>query len=100
MSLDLRDMQREIRKMAAASHQNVLQRLTEEWERSQDASFYKELEMEKKRWMMSALHNMEGHFRMDSRSETGRRASPGPVKILALYESQGKPPQKKLPRKF
>lgn len=43
--------------MAAAGPQLILSRLTEEWGVSADASLYKELEMERKRWMLSALMN-------------------------------------------
>ncbi len=59
MALDLTGMQREMRKMKAASQDLILFRLREAWGAADDAVLYKELEMEKKRWMLSALHNMD-----------------------------------------
>ena len=86
MSMDLPTLQRELRRMAAASPQIKLARLTEEWESTPDASFYKELEMEKKRWMLSALYNMDkeeqGNLLEPEDSESGSR-------ILALFETKG-----------
>ncbi len=86
MSMDLPTLQRELRRMAAASPQIKLVRLTEEWESTPDASFYKELEMEKKRWMLSALYNMD-------REEQGNQLEPGNSesgsRILALFETKG-----------
>jgi hypothetical protein len=83
VALDLAAMQREIKRMAAAGPQIVLMRLREEWGPSADAALYKELEMEKKRWMLSALRNM------DPPPNTGMRLMSGGHKILAFFESQG-----------
>jgi hypothetical protein len=84
-------MQSEIKKMAEADPTSILFRLKEVWSISKDAELYDEFEMEKKRWMLSALHNL------DSPVDTGP-SKPAPFKItpdktqkvLALYESQGR----------
>ncbi|OHW96659.1 hypothetical protein CSPAE12_04694 [Colletotrichum incanum] len=88
MSMDLNSMQREIRRMAAASHSIRLLRLKEVWGDTTDANLYKELEMEKKRWMLSSLHNM------DKQADKNQAAHPNKItpakakKVLALYETQ------------
>jgi len=84
MALDLAGMQREVKRMAAAGPQIVLLRLREEWDSSTDAALYKELEMEKKRWMLSALHNM------DPPPVASAESGPKDQKILAFFETQGK----------
>lgn len=84
LSLNLSGMQREILQMAAASHETFLRRLTEEWGSSSDAALYKELEMEKKRWMLSALHSIN--------PSTDRGVAQVPIadrRILAFFESHG-----------
>jgi hypothetical protein len=90
LAMDLQGMQREMRRMAAASDEIVLQRLREVWGTSTDAALYKELEMEKKRWMLSALHHMDTPSIDTSRPSPGKVASGNVQKILALYESQCK----------
>ncbi|KAK0626468.1 hypothetical protein B0T14DRAFT_562374 [Immersiella caudata] len=87
MSLDLVAMQREIARMAAASAEIVTVRLNENWGNSTDASFYRELEMEKKRWMLSALHNMLRYNEGAASGEVGSDDGEG-KKMLALFESQ------------
>ncbi|KAJ2902312.1 hypothetical protein MKZ38_000702 [Zalerion maritima] len=87
MSLDLNGMMRELKRMAAASPKLTLLRLSEEWGKSTDAMLYKELEMEKKRWMLAALYNIDRNLEQDLME----RESRSPVrqeKILALYENQ------------
>lgn len=91
MSMDLNGMQREIRRMAAASHSIRLLRLKEVWGETTDASLYKELEMEKKRWMLSSLHNMDKPVEVDQAKAHPNKITPAKAKkILALYETQGK----------
>ena len=90
MSLDLNGMQRELKRMAAASPSIILVRLKEEWGKADDATLYKELEMEKKRWMLSALHNMDRNLEAESsRPSPSRLPTSRPPKVLALHESQG-----------
>ena len=69
--------------MEAASDKIVVERLKEEWVEVADASVYRELELEKQLWMLSAL----GFTNKLS-------ASPGDdpsvaTKFLSLYENQG-----------
>ncbi|KAK4453141.1 hypothetical protein QBC34DRAFT_217652 [Podospora aff. communis PSN243] len=87
MSLDLVAMQREIARMAAASAEIVTVRLNENWGNSTDASFYRELEMEKKRWMLSALHNMQMYTEGANADHVAKDSGEG-KKMLALFESQ------------
>ena len=89
ISLDLNGMQREMRKMAAASPEVVLLRLREVWGVQEDAALYKELEMEKKRWMLSALHNIEHPDVDTSHPSPNKINAANAQKILALYETQG-----------
>ncbi len=84
MALDLAGMQREVKRMAAASAHIVLLRLKEEWGTATDAALYKELEMEKKRWMLSALHNM------DPTRDTHIKSHQDDDRVLAFFETQGK----------
>lgn len=87
MSLDLNGMVRELKRMAAASPKLTLLRLSEEWGKSTDATLYKELELEKKRWMLAALYNIDRNLEQDLMRDSG-----SPVrqeKVLALYENQG-----------
>jgi len=83
MSLDLPSMQREVRRMMAASPQMILSRLKEQWGTPTDDALFKELEMERKRWMFSALHSMD-------RPSSGGFCTPRDRNILALFESSGK----------
>lgn len=93
MSLDLNGMQRELKRMAAASESIILVRLKEEWGKSDDATLYKELEMEKKRWMLSAIHTMDQNLETESlHPSPSKWPTSVPPKILALHESQGMRP--------
>lgn len=108
LALDLASMQREANRMVEASPRTILLRLKAKWgERSvvatedgtekmqQDidiaddqALMYKELEMDRKRWMLSALHHMETSI------QTGTviskpKVKPKVQKILSLFDSQG-----------
>ena len=83
MALDLAGMQREVKRMAAASPQIILVRLREEWGAAADAALYKELEMEKKRWMLSALYHM------DHTQNTKIKVRSNSDKVLAFFETQG-----------
>ena len=88
MSLDLKGMIRELKRMAAASPKLILLRLSEEWGKSTDASLYKELELEKKRWMLTALHNIDHNLEEDLMSNDTEQLE-GQHKVLAFYENQG-----------
>ncbi|GKT66699.1 hypothetical protein ColTof4_04189 [Colletotrichum tofieldiae] len=88
MSMDLNSMQREIRRMAAASHSIRLLRLKEVWGDTTDANLYKELEMEKKRWMLSSLHNMDKQVDKNQAVHPSKITPAKAKKVLALYETQ------------
>ena len=89
MTLDLTAVQREVAKMAIASPEIVILRLNENWGTSTDASFYRELEMEKKRWMISAIRTIE-RGSQGTISPRRNQAEDEDRNILALFESQGK----------
>ncbi|TQN74697.1 hypothetical protein CSHISOI_00740 [Colletotrichum shisoi] len=88
MSMDLNSMQREVRRMAAASYSTRLLRLKEVWGDTTDANLYKELEMEKKRWMLSSLHNMDKQANQNQTSHPNKITPAKAKKVLALYETQ------------
>lgn len=109
LALDLASMQREANRMLQASPRTILQRLKAKWgdqdvhvametgtESTQgdvdvavdQALMYKELEMDRKRWMLSALHHME----TDTQPSTvlsKPKVKPKVQKILSLFDSQG-----------
>ncbi|KAF7559841.1 hypothetical protein G7046_g4300 [Stylonectria norvegica] len=87
--LELSTLQREVKRMAAASPDVILSRLKEVWSTTADENVHKELELEKKRWMLSALHHLDPVPGRDtSRQPTAEKPSTEGQKILALYESQ------------
>ncbi|KAF7879474.1 hypothetical protein EAF04_000670 [Stromatinia cepivora] len=79
-------LQMNIRKMEAASNKIILERLKEEWMQVADASVYRELELEKQLWMLTALRaiNRVARTRDASRALTG---APQGGKMLSLYEN-------------
>ncbi|CAK7220684.1 hypothetical protein SBRCBS47491_004271 [Sporothrix bragantina] len=83
LSLNLSGMQREILLMAAADQDTFWRRLTEEWGAWADAALYKELEMERKRWLLSALYSI------NPLPDTGlARTATADRRILAFFETQ------------
>lgn len=79
-------MQTEILQMAAADLDTYWKRLTEQWGAWADAALYKELEMERKRWLLSALYSIS------PMPDTGIvRTAGAERRILAFFETQGKP---------
>ncbi|CZT50540.1 uncharacterized protein RSE6_11547 [Rhynchosporium secalis] len=56
---EIAHLQRSIRLMEAASSKIVLERLKEKWAEVADASIYRELEIEKQMWMLSALRKLK-----------------------------------------
>lgn len=93
MTLDLRRMEQEREIMVDATHLAILERLSEYCGDMRDVNLYKELEMEKKRWMLFALHNMDQAMKSAMLSSPLPQI-PGvrPRKVLALHESQGEYP--------
>ncbi|KUJ21433.1 uncharacterized protein LY89DRAFT_577391 [Mollisia scopiformis] len=84
-SAEILHLQRSIRRMEAASKKIMLERLREEWTEIADASVYRELELEKQMWMLTALRSFDGR-----RSIDGSRCGT-PVwhrgKVLSLFEN-------------
>lgn len=113
LALDLASMQREANRMLEASPRTMLLRLKAKWgdrnvhsaletgtESMQgdadiaidQALMYKELEMDRKRWMLSALHHME--INTQPRNVLSKpKVKPKVQKILSLFDSQGMSPQ-------
>lgn len=85
---DLETLHKEVKRMAAANASVVLSRIKEVWS-TVDESLHGELVMEKKRWMLSTLLHLDPIPQSPVRSLPPSRDA-GSVKILALYESQGK----------
>ena len=80
--------------MDAASVKIVLERLKEEWNEVADASVYRELELEKQLWMLTALQHLKKKSSVDLAS-TGHGLMEGvsdsaSTKLLSLYENHGK----------
>lgn len=111
-TLDIARVQRETELMLQASPQVVLLRLKgmlgdydptlvqkpdgshdrrDETQHASDAAMvYKEREMETKRWLLTALYNMETIWAPDD-TLSKPAAKPSVQRVLALFESQGKP---------
>ncbi|CAJ2508104.1 Uu.00g092900.m01.CDS01 [Anthostomella pinea] len=90
MSPDLLALQREVRMMAAASPELMLANMKSGMGEASDARVYRELEMARKRWMFSALHQHGGYAELAelvNNSPDSPTATKTP-RILALYETQ------------
>lgn len=117
LALDMASMQREANRLLGASPQTILQRLKEKWgdqnvhvaletgtESMQgdvdatvdQALMYKELEMERKRWMLSALNHMEAATQPNT-VISKPKVKPKVQKILSLFDSQGTSSQQSYP---
>ncbi|KAK8136942.1 hypothetical protein PG984_004882 [Apiospora sp. TS-2023a] len=89
LSPGLSALQREVRIMAAAGPELILANLKAGMGDAADAMVYKELEMNKKRWMFSALHQGEGYASLDQTMPPRDACSASrPPKVLAIYETQ------------
>ncbi|CZR67390.1 uncharacterized protein PAC_17289 [Phialocephala subalpina] len=99
-SPEILQLQRSMRRMGAASKKIILERLREEWTEVADASVYRELELEKQMWMLTALRSLDGRRSLDgvrpgeerSGSQQGeeRRSSTSGIegsKVLSLFEN-------------
>ncbi|PQE03083.1 hypothetical protein CJF31_00002935 [Rutstroemia sp. NJR-2017a BVV2] len=85
---ELTHLQKNIRKMEAASNKIILERLKEEWMEVADASVYRELELEKQLWMLTALRAIKRSSMR--RSPEASQPSDGVSKfgkMLSLYEN-------------
>lgn len=87
-----RALQRERRMMATASPELMLASLKAKMGNASDGSVYKGLEMAKKRWMFSVLHQQGGygHLIEHPSGRPGTPPTPKQTQILALYETHGK----------
>ncbi|CAM1510231.1 Fc.00g005660.m01.CDS01 [Cosmosporella sp. VM-42] len=86
---DMSTLQKEVERMAFASPDVIVSRLKEVWDPNEDASLHQELEMEKKRWMLSVLHHLDPLPENSSaRPSVAKSTSTGIQKILALWESK------------
>ncbi|KAF4626591.1 hypothetical protein G7Y89_g11567 [Cudoniella acicularis] len=81
---ELSHLQRTIRRMEAASAKIILERLKEEWMEVADASVYRELELEKQRWMLFALRDLKAKT---GGSLESTLPTTEPVKVLSLFEN-------------
>ncbi|PBP16438.1 hypothetical protein BUE80_DR012720 [Diplocarpon rosae] len=81
---EITHLRKSIRRMDAASPKIILERLKEEWVGVADASVYRELELEKQLWMLTALRSLKKKNSLEDTSEAQILGSP---KILSLYEN-------------
>ncbi|PBP16261.1 hypothetical protein BUE80_DR013067 [Diplocarpon rosae] len=81
---EIAHLRKSIRRMDAASPKIILERLKEEWVGVADASVYRELELEKQLWMLTALRSLKKKNSLEDISEAQISGSP---KILSLYEN-------------
>ncbi|KAK6585449.1 hypothetical protein PZA11_002176 [Diplocarpon coronariae] len=81
---EIAHLRRSIRRMDAASPKIILERLKEEWVGVADASVYRELELEKQLWMLTALRSLK---RKNSLEDMFEAHSRGSAKVLSLYEN-------------
>lgn len=91
--LELSHLQRSIQRMDAASSKIVLERLKEDWLEVADASVYRELELEKQLWMLTALQHLKNKSSMnltDHRKSISLDKATAATKMLSLYENHGK----------
>lgn len=104
LNLDLTRMQREVDNMLQAHPQAILHRLKETTTTAKEQGTYhqrddtfqvidaalgnEERKMEKQRWLLSALYNMETVWDPQDQASTPA-ARPTVLKVLALFESQG-----------
>ncbi|KAK8035026.1 hypothetical protein PG993_010021 [Apiospora rasikravindrae] len=89
LSPGLSALQREVRIMAAAGPELILANLQAGMGDATDTMVYKELEMNKKRWMFSALHQGEGYASLDQTiPPRDLQSTSRPPKVLAIYETQ------------
>ncbi|KAJ3535127.1 hypothetical protein NM208_g6462 [Fusarium decemcellulare] len=85
---DLEMLHKEVKRMAAANPSVILSRIKEVWSTA-DESLHEELEMEKKRWMLSTLKHLDPVPKgLVSACSSPRARETGNLKVLALYESQ------------
>ncbi|EEU37637.1 uncharacterized protein NECHADRAFT_97614 [Fusarium vanettenii 77-13-4] len=81
-------MQREVTRLASESNSIRLLRLKGVWGTLSSPNSWKDLEVEKTQWMLSALYNMDQQADEEDRPDTAQDMnSDKPKKVLALYET-------------
>ncbi|KAL2672411.1 hypothetical protein Neosp_013120 [[Neocosmospora] mangrovei] len=84
-------MQREVTRLASESNSIRLLRLKGVWGTLSSPNSWKDLEVEKTQWMLSALYNMDQPADEEDRPDTAQDMnSDKPKKVLALYETPGR----------
>jgi len=82
-------MQNEMQVMARAAPGTILYNLNKEWGHYSDGSCYLELELEKKRWMLSAIYSLDRYNSAGACPYSRRRMMDiDGLRFLALYESK------------
>lgn len=76
--------------MGSSNARIVIGQLKQEWIEVEDASVYRELELEKQLWMLSALKMLGDQQRLWEESPELHTTSQKPIKVLSLYENHGK----------
>ncbi|KAL3425234.1 hypothetical protein PVAG01_04515 [Phlyctema vagabunda] len=88
---EMTHLQKSIRVKEAATPKIMLERLKEEWMVNADASVYRELELEKQLWVLTALRALNTDDGEDEVVDSGNQKSPPmaqPTKLLSLHENQ------------
>ena len=75
--------------MEASSPRTFVERLKEEWIEVGDSSVYRQLELERQLWMLSALRSLEKKHSPSYHPKNLENSSTIPIKHLSLYENQG-----------
>ena len=89
-AFDLTTMQRQIKKMATASAAEIWVRLHEVWGDENDPNMIREIELERKRWMLAAIHQLDVKTPNDQINSIFQPKNvPMVTKILALFECPG-----------
>jgi hypothetical protein len=82
--------------MKAANPKIIVERLKEEWEDVNDEVMEEDLKFEKELWMLTALNLLVETARQSGREGKRRESSiaaeapKGPLKVLSLFETQGR----------
>ena len=82
-------LRKNLRRMEASSPRTFVERLKEEWIEVGDSSVYRQLELERQLWMLSALRSLEKKHSPSYHPKSLENSSTIPIKHLSLYENQG-----------
>jgi hypothetical protein len=94
---EVTDLRRNIRRMQVANPRIMLERIKEEWTEVSDPTIYKELELDKHLWVLTALKFLVNKIQKEADGSEDHantslvmKAPMAPSKVLMLYENQGK----------